>query len=93
MENKSKYQLHKKRENLPLKFGSPIVVNNTNITDEYAEILLERYKQVEGFKIEDLFSKFPPQEEKENKEEVINVENTITQSEPKQNFQKKKKRR
>lgn len=40
MQNKCKYRLHTKYENIPLEFGSPILVNNNNITDEYAEKLL-----------------------------------------------------
>ena len=48
MENTTQYRLHAKYENIPLEFGSPILVNNTNITDEYAKKLLlhkngERY--------------------------------------------------
>lgn len=40
MQNKCKYRLHAKYENIPLEFGSPVLVNNSNITDEYAEKLL-----------------------------------------------------
>lgn len=48
MENQCKYRLHPRYENIPLEFGSPVLVNNSNITDEYAEKLLlhkngERY--------------------------------------------------
>jgi hypothetical protein len=48
MENKCSYRLYAKYENIPLEFGSPILVNNGNITDAYAEKLLghkngERY--------------------------------------------------
>lgn len=48
MENTTQYRLHAKYENIPLEFGSPILVNNANITDEYAKKLLlhkngERY--------------------------------------------------
>ena len=42
MANKCKYRLHAKYENIPLEFGSPILVNNANITNEYAEILLRK---------------------------------------------------
>lgn len=42
MANTSQYRLHTKYENIPLQFGSPILVNNANITDEYAQILLQR---------------------------------------------------
>ncbi len=42
MDNLSKYRLHARYENIPLEFGSPILVNNSNITDAYAEKLLEQ---------------------------------------------------
>jgi hypothetical protein len=42
MQNTCDYKLHKKYENIPLQFGSPILVNNSNITNEYAEILLQQ---------------------------------------------------
>jgi hypothetical protein len=41
MANTSKYRLHAKYENIPLEFGSPILVNNATLTDEYAHILLK----------------------------------------------------
>lgn len=41
MANTSNYKLHLKYENIPLEFGSPILVNNGNITDEYAKKLLK----------------------------------------------------
>lgn len=41
MENQCKYRLHPRYENIPLEFGSPVLVNNSNITDEYAQKLLE----------------------------------------------------
>ena len=31
MENPCKYRLHQKYENIPLEFGSPVLVNNGNI--------------------------------------------------------------
>jgi hypothetical protein len=40
MANTCNYRLHAKYENIPLEFGSPILVNNSNITDEYAHKLL-----------------------------------------------------
>ncbi|MNK21301.1 hypothetical protein D3C87_395550 [compost metagenome] len=48
MANTSDYRLHAKYENIPLEFGSPILINNGNITNEYAQQLLlhkngERY--------------------------------------------------
>lgn len=42
MANPSPYRLHAKYENIPLEFGSPILVNNANMTDEYAQKLLSR---------------------------------------------------
>ena len=41
MANKSGYKLHAKYENIPLEFGSPVLVNNANITEEYARKLLQ----------------------------------------------------
>ena len=39
-ENYSGYKLKAMYENIPLEFGSQILVNNTNLTDEFAQILL-----------------------------------------------------
>lgn len=59
-ENKSQYQLRKKREGLPLKFGSSIRVTNKNITDEYAEILIKRFQDKDpNFNLKYLFDKYP----------------------------------
>ena len=41
MANPSPYRLRAKYENIPLEFGSPILVNNGNITDDYALKLLQ----------------------------------------------------
>ncbi len=38
----SGYRLKAKYQNIPLEFGSPILVNNNNLTDAYAEKLLSR---------------------------------------------------
>lgn len=38
----TKYRLHAKYENIPLEFGSPVLVNNGNLTEEYAQKLLEQ---------------------------------------------------
>ena len=62
MENTSNYELHKKRENLILKFGSNIRVNNSNITDKYAKQLIENYKNNPNFTMDYLFSKYPKEE-------------------------------
>lgn len=53
VKNESGYVLKKKYENIPLHFGSKILVNNTNMTKEYGEKLLERKKG------KDLFEKVP----------------------------------
>ena len=42
MANTSQYRLHAKYENIPLEFGSPILVNNSNMTTQYAQKLLEQ---------------------------------------------------
>ena len=77
MNNQCDYVLRKKREGLPLHFGSSIRVNNGNITNEYAKILLEK------FEADYLFDVYP-KEEKKQKETIV-VPETIT-------FQKKKKK-
>lgn len=41
MQKTCRYRLHPKYENIPLEFGSPILVNNDNLTDDYALKLLE----------------------------------------------------
>ena len=42
MANTSPYRLRAKYENIPLEFGSHILVNNSNITTAYALKLLEQ---------------------------------------------------
>lgn len=42
MASETQYKLKLKYENIPLKFGSSILVNNSNITEEYAKALLAR---------------------------------------------------
>lgn len=42
VKNTSGYVLKAKFEGIPLKFGSPILVNNANITEAYAKELLKR---------------------------------------------------
>ena len=49
MVNTCTYRLHAKYENIPLEFGSPILVNNGNITDEYALKLLEQNNGIRYF--------------------------------------------
>ena len=67
MDSNCKYILHKKREGLQLGFGSNIFVNNNNITDEYANKLIRKFKTVkgDGFCMDYLFSKYPKEEIKE----------------------------
>lgn len=80
MENTSQYRLHKKREGLQLEFGSSIFVNNKNITDKYAEKLIERYKKlIPDFSLDYLFDKYPVIEEKE----IVIEETTIEKVEKK----------
>ena len=43
--------IKQKYNNIPLEFGSNIFVNNNNITDEYAEKLLERYNAEKIFDV------------------------------------------
>lgn len=42
MASDTQYRLKPKYENIPLEFGSAILVNNNNITNEYAKKLLAR---------------------------------------------------
>jgi len=75
MENDCNYKLHKKREGLPLEFGSNIRVTNRNITDEYADKLIKRYKEIsKDFKLSDLFAKYPVEEIKVEKIEEVKAE-------------------
>ena len=68
MKNKkeSGYVLKKMYENIPLKFGSPVYVNNGNMTDEYGEILLKGHPRGEG-----LFISIP--EETEEVKDAITI--------------------
>ena len=83
MENTSKYRLHKKRENLVLKFGSGIRVNNQNITDDYAEQLIKNYSNNPEFTMDFLFDKYPT-------EEVVPIEE-VTIEQPAKKTRKKRK--
>ena len=51
------YQLKEKYNGIPLKFGSPVLVNNGNITKEYAEELIKNHPR--GI---DLFDVLPDRE-------------------------------
>ena len=82
MENNSNYRLKEKYNNLPLGFGSDVLVNNINITDKYAKQIIENYKSINlNFKKSDLFELYPIDEEKvlkiEKKIEEIKVEKPI----------------
>jgi len=72
METNCNYTLHKKYNGIPLEISgknSSISVTNANITNEYAKILLKRFKEPSM-----VFSKFPKEEVKEDiKEEVKEV--------------------
>jgi len=68
--NTSNYKLKPKYNNVPLEFGSNIFVNNNNITDEYAEKLLERYSA------EKIFEVYPTTEVIEVVEETTEIEET-----------------
>ncbi len=85
MENTCNYKLKAKYNGLPLAFGSQIYVTNNNITDEYAEKLLERYEA------EVIFDKYPVN--KEVKKEIIQETDNNIVSEPQQQSRKNKKRR
>lgn len=63
----TKYRMHAKYENIPLEFGSPILVNNSNLTEEYAQKLLE---QPDG---ERFFAVLPQKEEMELKSDEATV--------------------
>jgi len=77
MENDCNYKLHKKREGLPLAFGSNIRVTNRNLTDDYAKKLIKRYQDVKkDFDISYLFSKFPVQEVEVKEVQEVEVKET-----------------
>lgn len=63
MASETQYKLKPKYENIPLKFGSSILVNNSNITEEYAKALLARPNG------ERFFSQLPEPTIQEPKEE------------------------
>ena len=86
MENNSNYRLHKKRENLILKFGSPIRVNNSNITDDYAEQLIKNYSKNPNFSMDFLFDKYPTAKV----QEVAPIEEEVTEQ-PVRRTRKKRK--
>ncbi|MFD2600799.1 hypothetical protein [Flavobacterium suzhouense] len=77
MANTCKYRLNAKYENIPLEFGSPILVNNGNITDEYAQKLLahnngQRYFSQMPKTLKNKKQK-PPNPQRGNNTEVNNI--------------------
>jgi hypothetical protein len=72
MENVSKYRLHKKREGIQLEFGGALLLNNENITDDYAKKLIARFKEIDpNFKLEDLFEVYPKATPEPTEEPII----------------------
>ncbi len=64
MSNECNYVLQKRYNGLPLAFGSKVLLNNTNLTDEYAEQLISRYLDIYESREDDfepslLFTKYP----------------------------------
>lgn len=75
MDSNVKYILHKKREGIPLDFGSGIYVNNNNINDEYAKKLIRKFTDILGdkFTMDYLFSKYPKDDVKEVNDSEVKV--------------------
>lgn len=65
VENTTGYKLKEKYQNIPLEFGSGVLVNNQNITEEFAIKLLERENG------ENLFETLPEAKTAVVKDEVI----------------------
>jgi hypothetical protein len=84
--NTSQYRLKQKYNNIPLEFGSNIFVNNNNITDEYAEKLLERYS------VEKIFDVYP-QPTENIVEETTTQETTEATTENVENSKQEKRTR
>ena len=84
MENNSQYRLKEKYNGLSLNDNSSVMVNNRNITDEYAVELLKRFAP------ETIFDKFPKVEQMENKEfEEVEIKEVLAEA---QAFKKKRNR-
>lgn len=64
MQNNSQYRLKEKYNGIPLNFGSAVLVNNSNLTDDYALELLQRFES------ETIFDVFPVKEIKQEKEVI-----------------------
>ena len=59
-ESNCKYKLLPDCQGLPLEFGSDIYLTNQNLTDEYAEKIIENYlSQDKNFELQTIFEKFP----------------------------------
>ena len=68
--SKSSYKLLAKREGVQLEFGSAVHVTNDNLTDEYAEVLIKKFKEANAdFKLGDLFEVYPTENQKTEKVE------------------------
>jgi hypothetical protein len=80
MENKSQYLLHKKREGLQLEFGGSLLITNQNITDNYAEKLIKRFKALnKDFILDDLFEVYPTEKIKTTEvKETTNIKTKKT---------------
>jgi hypothetical protein len=76
MENTCYYRLHAKYENIPLQFGSPILVNNANMTNEYAEVLLQ---QPNGLRF---FANVPPAQDPVDLFTVAVIDSAAEHEEP-----------
>lgn len=64
MQNDCEYRLQARYNGIPLKFGSSTFINNSNITNEFAEKLMERYTKLyeakgEVFNPSTIFEKYP----------------------------------
>lgn len=75
----SQYRLKKRYQNIPLRNdgeGYNVMVNNNNLTDEYAEILLERYPKEKIFELfpDESFEVKEPKAKKNKKAEVVEQE-------------------
>lgn len=82
MSNTCAYRLHARYENIPLEFGSAILVNNSNITQEYAEKLLQQPNGKRFFAQLPLNEKLPDNataSTQQDKAQEINSDKLITE--------------
>jgi hypothetical protein len=80
MENNSQYILKKKYEGISLNDHSSVMVNNRNITEEYAKELLKTHAAQE------IFDKYPATK----KETVLEAETNTTTQAPRKEFKKRR---